>query len=99
MTNRCPLEWRRRLWPLRPGSVLRLSEQEYKTAKQFGFWFSWFYLVERAGDTPASINNRKLGVGWTRKIMLPVSGLMALRCYEPEILRSYELSTRLATSR
>jgi hypothetical protein len=24
-------------------------------------------LVERAGDTPASINNRKLGTGWTRE--------------------------------
>src|SRR5436305_5099261 len=67
MTNRRRLESCRQLWPLRPGSALQLPEQEYKTAKQFDFWFSWFYLVERVGVSPASINNRNLGCDWTRK--------------------------------
>src|SRR5215208_4675361 len=99
MTNHRRLEWCRRLWPVRPGSAPRMPEQEYKTAKQFGFWFSWLYLVERAGEIPASINNRNPGTDWTRKNYASSPGLMLLRYCDPEIFRSYELSTRWATSR
>src|SRR4051812_41163211 len=98
MTNRPRLEWCQRLWPVRPGSAPRLPEREYKSAEQFGFWFSWFYSVERVGDTPASINNRKLGACWTRKNYAPVAGLLLSLPYDPEEFRSYELSTRTATS-
>src|SRR6266850_3617871 len=66
MTNPRRLAWFP-LLPLRPGSSPRLPGQGHTTAKHFGFWFSWSYLVERAGETPASINNRKLGACWTRK--------------------------------
>src|SRR6266481_2408689 len=89
-----------RLWPLRPGSSPRLPAQGYTTAKRFGFGFSCFYLVERAGGHPQlqlTIENSAL-VGRER-ITLPASGLLALLCYDPGIFRSYELSTRRATSR
>src|SRR6476661_5868133 len=88
MTNRCRLEWCRRLWPLRPGSAPRLPEQEYKTAKQFGFWFSWFYLVERAGDIPAQLTIESSARLGRERITHPVSGLLAFLPYDPELFRT-----------
>src|SRR4029453_12684289 len=64
MTNR---QCCRRLWPLRPGSRRRLPGRGYTIAKQFGFWFSWLYLVEPPGTPPASITNRKRPARWTRE--------------------------------
>ena len=63
------------------------------------FGFHGFIWLNAPGTPQLQLTIESSALVGRERITLPVSGLLALLRYDPEIFRSYELSTRRATSR